>query len=212
MNENLQKVYNTQQSSNPTKTKMRTLNSGYMWFEQRDTKGVFYNNVSAFKSLSFKGKRGYSSNIISKSVRESQSQPTLARQPPHRQNQEGRTYGGIISIKATDGKTKYALVQGRYTGKWSFPKGHSNKDEEPLECTKREVAEETGIEELPEPTDCLKIGYGVYYVFSLEDEVQLIPKDNQEIMSTKWVTLEEMDEMSLNSDANYYKKQIQSNE
>ena len=48
-----------------------------------------------------------------------------------------KTYGAILIYK-----DKYALVQGRYTGKWSFPKGHSNEGEKPIECTKREVEEE----------------------------------------------------------------------
>ena len=53
---------------------------------------------------------------------------------------------------------KYAMVQGRHTGKWSFPKGHSNEGEKPVECMLREVAEETGIDELPELAATVKLG------------------------------------------------------
>jgi 8-oxo-dGTP pyrophosphatase MutT (NUDIX family) len=71
----------------------------------------------------------------------------------------------------------------------------------------REVGEETGIDKLPEPTEYLQVGYGNYYLFSLPDTLPLIPRDTHEIMDTKWVTLEEMERMSLNADASLYRKQ-----
>jgi 8-oxo-dGTP pyrophosphatase MutT (NUDIX family) len=100
------------------------------------------------------------------------------------------------------------LVQGRYTGKWSFPKGHSNEGEEPIECTLREVGEETGIDKLPDPLEYLQIGYGNYFVFDLKESIPLIPRDTQEIMDTKWVSLDEMERMSLNADASLYRKKL----
>ena len=81
---------------------------------------------------------------------------------------QSKTYGGIIKKSG-----KYALVQGRHTGKWSFPKGHSNKGEKPIECTLREVAEETGIDKLPYPSDYIQVGYGKYFVFNLKNYLQL---------------------------------------
>jgi 8-oxo-dGTP pyrophosphatase MutT (NUDIX family) len=147
----------------------------------------------AFHSLSFRGKRGYPTNII---------------EPRHmkRERAKSNIFGGILSIKCEDGETRYALVQGRYTGKWSFPKGHSNEGEKPIECTKREIAEETGIDELPEPTEYKQCGYGHYFVFNLEKQEVLIPRDKNEIMDTKWVTLEEMKSLSLNADASMFVK------
>ena len=123
---------------------------------------------------------------------------------------KGRTYGAILIVRRNNEEpAQYALVQGRYTGKWSFPKGHPNKGEEAMNCTMREVAEETGIENLPEPTEYVRIGYGNYYVFSLKDTIPLIPRDTNEIMNTKWATLDEMETLSLNADANMYRKSIQ---
>jgi 8-oxo-dGTP pyrophosphatase MutT (NUDIX family) len=152
---------------------------------------IRYSNekVSAFNSLSFKGKRGYGTNLV---TRKKQS-----------------TYGGILYTKDTSGM-KYALVQGRYTGKWSFPKGHSNEGEEPLECTLREVGEETGIDTLPEPTEYIKIGYGNYYVFYLKEAIPLKARDKKEIMNTKWVSVEEMEEMDLNADASMFVRKLKS--
>lgn len=113
-----------------------------------------------------------------------------------------RVYGGILRTKDSE----YALVQGRYTEKWSFPKGHSNDGETPMECTKREIAEETGLENLPTPEEYLKIGYGNYYVFPMEKKVELHPRDTHEIINTKWVTLEEMDQLVVNVDVSKYMK------
>lgn len=152
----------------------------------------------AFQSLSFRGKQGYPTNLLSKP-----SKP----KPIVRQERAG-TYGAILCIKKESGKDLYALVQGSYTGKWSFPKGHSNDGERPIECALREVAEETGIDHLPEPIEYLKVGYGYYYLFYLKSEIPLIPRDTHEIMDTKWVTLEEMESMPLNADASLYRKQL----
>jgi 8-oxo-dGTP pyrophosphatase MutT (NUDIX family) len=143
---------------------------------------------TAFNSLSFRGQRGYSNDIMNK--------VSTKRAP---------TYGAILCIDK-DNAPLYALVQGRYTGKWSFPKGHANEGELPMECTMREVGEETGIDKLPPATDYIKVGYGHYYVFNLREPIPLIPRDHKEIIDTKWVTLDEMDNMKLNADVSMYRK------
>jgi 8-oxo-dGTP pyrophosphatase MutT (NUDIX family) len=119
-------------------------------------------------------------------------------------------FGGIIRAKTSQQEYKYALVQGRYTGKWSFPKGHANVGEEPIKCSLREIYEETGINTLPTPSDFCKTMYGHYFTFDLSSEVPLNPIDTHEIMQTKWVTLDEMAGMSLNADAYYYFKKCRS--
>jgi len=142
-------------------------------------------NQRAFNSLSFRGKRGYSQNIL------------------HTKRNRPNSVGGIISYKAKTtpiNQVKYALVQGRYTQKWSFPKGHPLPSEISIECAKREITEETGITELPDPITFLEIGFGHYYVFHLESECPLEPKDTKEIIDTKWTTIEEMKEMKVNAD------------
>ena len=150
----------------------------------------------AFQSLSFRGNKGYANNIITKPKC---PEPAKVKQ---------KTYGAILRIKTATGKEKYALVRGSYTGKWSFPKGHSNEGELPIECTLREVAEETGIDELPEPTEYIQVGYGNYFIFNLDEQIPLIPRDTHEIMDTKWVTLDDMEKMPLNADASLYRKQL----
>lgn len=157
----------------------------------------------AFNSLSFRGKRGYRMNLCGSG---SGSNKLYNRVEVYKHN----TYGGIVCVKdemCVKGDL-YALVQGRYTGKWSFPKGHSNKGEKPIECALREVGEETGIDTLPEPLEYLQIGYGNYFVFNLEEQIELNARDMNEIIDTRWVTLEEMEGLSLNADANLYRKYL----
>lgn len=155
----------------------------------------------AFHSLSFRGKRGYPTDLLTKPTKQPRKEQSLV---PVKQ----KTYGAILCIKKKTGNDLYALVQGSYTGKWSFPKGHSNEGERPIECTLREVAEETGIDELPEPSEYLQVGYGNYFVFYLDEPIPLIPRDTHEIMDTKWVTLDEMEKMPLNADASLYRKKL----
>jgi len=166
--------------------------SGY--FQKKPEKmKVMREPNKAFHSLSFRTKRCAAaathqagSNFLRKSIKKQ------------------KTYGAILCIKCKSGDDLYALVQGSYTGKWSFPKGHSNEGEHPIECTLREVAEETGIDELPEPSEYVHVGYGKYFIFYLNKQIPLIPRDTHEIMNTKWVTLGEMEKMELNADASLY--------
>jgi 8-oxo-dGTP pyrophosphatase MutT (NUDIX family) len=164
----------------------------------------------AFQSLSFRGKRGYSSDLLNNKGSACQRTSCELESYICKRQFKASTYGAILRIRDKSGNDLYALVQGRYTGKWSFPKGHSNEGEEPIECTLREVGEETGIDKLPDPLEYLQIGYGNYFVFDLKESIPLIPRDTQEIMDTKWVSLDEMERMSLNADASLYRKKLAS--
>jgi len=118
-----------------------------------------------------------------------------------------RVYGGILRVSHTDPRQEqYAIVQGRYSGKWSFPKGHSNEGELPLECTLREIQEETGIKSLPDPIETVRFGYGNYHIFSLNEPIPLVPQDTYEIMNTMWATVDEMELLSLNVDVSRFVK------
>jgi 8-oxo-dGTP pyrophosphatase MutT (NUDIX family) len=168
-------------------------NFSQYFIRRSNQKRIIRPQNTAFNSLSFRGQRGYSNDIMNK--------VSTKRAP---------TYGAILCI-TKDNIPLYALVQGRYTGKWSFPKGHANEGELPMECTMREVGEETGIDKLPTPTDYIKVGYGHYYMFNLKEPIPLIPRDHKEIIDTKWVTLEEMSNLSLNADVSIYRKMLLTN-
>jgi 8-oxo-dGTP pyrophosphatase MutT (NUDIX family) len=118
-----------------------------------------------------------------------------------------KVYGAILRHRVNN-TFKYVLVQGRYTGKWSFPKGHAKTGESPMDCTEREVKEEIGLKNLPVPSDYTKVGFSNYYIFDLKEEIILSPQDSNEIMDTRWVTLDEMEELNLNVDASHFVKQM----
>lgn len=116
-------------------------------------------------------------------------------------------YGVILHTTHTDARNvRYALVQGRYSGKWSFPKGHMKENETPYTCALREMEEEVGCVLNIEPTHCVYAGYGQYYVFPCPSAFPLVPNDMGEIIQARWVTYDEMSHLSLNVDVNRYRK------
>ncbi len=166
--------------------------------QQQQIKGMYEHITPAFNSLSFKLKRNEKAEKI---VRDQ-----CIEKEKEKKEFKSKVYGAIIRYKDKNQETYYALIQGRYTGKWSFPKGHSNKGEEPYDCVKREVYEETGIRDLPNPTAEKRIGFGYYYIFDVEIKYELKPQDKKEVMNQCWVTEKELDNLELNVDASYFKK------
>ena len=116
---------------------------------------------------------------------------------------KSKCFGGIIRVKSIEyyGEYEYMLVQGRSSGKWSFPKGHSKRGETPLECAKREIEEETGIPSslLTNPIHFMKLAGGKYYIFELTERMLFNPKDSFEVLQTRWVRIEEMRGLTLNA-------------
>ena len=108
-----------------------------------------------------------------------------------------------------EGVDYYALVQGRHTGKWSFPKGHLQHGETGPECALREIAEETGMDEVDHERSIgtLFLHYGTYYLYECSGFDPLLPRDQKEIVHAKWMTLEEMRVASLNADVSQFRKQ-----
>jgi len=124
-----------------------------------------------------------------------------------------RCYGGVLRVKnKNSGEYEYAVVQGRKTRKWSFPKGHADEGEEHLETALREIEEETGITSLGEPIQYLKSASDHYYVFDLEKKLELKPIDTTEVISTKWVTIKELEMMDVNVGISMYIKRVKRSE
>jgi 8-oxo-dGTP pyrophosphatase MutT (NUDIX family) len=115
-----------------------------------------------------------------------------------------KTTGGIIRHCNKFGVDKYILVQGRYSNKWSFPKGHVKEGEDMYQGCLREIKEETGLEWLSRPITSFRLGYGYYYFFELDDEIDVKQQDNDEIVQVKWVTVSEMKQLELNADVSRY--------
>jgi len=102
---------------------------------------------------------------------------------------------------------KILLVQGTETKKWSFPKGHMEGSETAQICAFRELFEETSIV-LEKFTH---LGYrkfsrdgGGYFVYSVEEEYTIVPRNPNEINEGGWFTESEMRNMSCNKDVNAF--------
>ncbi len=57
------------------------------------------------------------------------------------------TSGGIIFRRSPEGKLEILLIQDA-KNRWTIPKGHVEPDEEPKQTAKREIQEETGLQEM----------------------------------------------------------------
>lgn len=121
--------------------------------------------------------------------------------------------GGIV-YRHTGRSVDVIMIKDTY-GKWTFPKGHVEPNESFEEAAKREIAEETGIDEhilhtkaelgemdywfrSPFPSDqgeeeepVLIHKYVTYYLFELHTEADLSPQEH-EIQEVAWVPYDEM--------------------
>ena len=100
---------------------------------------------------------------------------------------------------------------------WGFPKGRKNNNEKNLDCALREFNEETNInvsdinilerikfiEEEYKGTDLMNYKH-IYYLSSVDNELELNNVDNYEINAIKWMTLPEI----INSVRPYYNIKI----
>jgi 8-oxo-dGTP pyrophosphatase MutT (NUDIX family) len=157
-------------------------------------------DVPSFRSLGTRSRRTTSHIVLPDEPLHTESLHTEPTKVP--------IYGGILHT-VYEGVDYYALVQGRHTGKWSFPKGHLQHGETGPECALREIAEETGMDEVDhtQSIGTLFLHYGTYYLYECSGFDPLLPRDQKEIVHAKWMTLEEMRGVSLNADVSQFRKQ-----
>jgi len=102
-----------------------------------------------------------------------------------------------------------ALVRGRKSGKWSFPKGHGKSRESPLHASVRELKEETGIDMRGvKPDDEIRFNTGSYFVFIVADRLPLIPEDTHEILDSMWISLSRIRYLTTNKDLTSFYKTV----
>ena len=102
-----------------------------------------------------------------------------------------------------------ALVRGRKSGKWSFPKGHGRARESPLDASIRELKEETGIDmKGVKPDDEIRFNSGTYFVFIIADRLPLCPEDVHEIVECMWVSLFRIRYLTTNKDLTSFYKTV----
>jgi 8-oxo-dGTP pyrophosphatase MutT (NUDIX family) len=105
---------------------------------------------------------------------------------------EDRVYGAICISP----ENRVLLVRGRSSQKWSFPKGHKERNEPSFTCAMRELFEETGINISSTINSCelpyKKFKVGGYYILDLDGEPTLTPRDTREISDAKWMSQDDI--------------------
>jgi 8-oxo-dGTP pyrophosphatase MutT (NUDIX family) len=64
-----------------------------------------------------------------------------------RRAQRETSAGGVVFRRGAAGDVRYLLIRDSYDN-WGFPKGHLQAREPPAEAARREVAEETGLDDI----------------------------------------------------------------
>lgn len=111
-----------------------------------------------------------------------------------------RVVGGIFRTgDISSGKPlRYAVVRGRRSGIWSFPKGHGKRGETAEETARREIEEETGWTVLPAPIGSRRVASVRYYIYEMPYEMGIMPTDQREIGDARWMTRDELREVTVN--------------
>ena len=115
---------------------------------------------------------------------------------------EVQVYGTIL----VSSENKILLVRGRRTGKWSFPKGHPNKDESHHECARRETSEETGFQIHDTLDQSICLATGKYFIHRMNGQPRANPFDTNEVMDVAWWTVHQIQRLSVNIDVSYFLK------
>ncbi len=64
-----------------------------------------------------------------------------------RRAQRETSAGGVVFRRGADGQNRFLLIRDSYKN-WGFPKGHLESREPPADAARREVGEETGLDDL----------------------------------------------------------------
>lgn len=117
-------------------------------------------------------------------------------------------YGAILlnSLNET------VVIRGRQSLMWSFPKGHGEYRELPLEACIRELREETGINLKGfQPDDEIRFRSGTYFVFFVNERFPLVPEDTNEVMEAMWTPISRLSYLTGNKDIRSFCKCINVN-
>ena len=118
-------------------------------------------------------------------------------------------YGSIV----VSPQQRFLLVRGRATGKWSFPKGHLEGAESPLDCARRELFEETGVslKDYGPSTGLFRLRMAHYFLFRVPTEFRLWAMDSREVMDHRWFTFQEIQHLQGNVDVSEFVRKMQRN-
>jgi ADP-ribose pyrophosphatase YjhB (NUDIX family) len=114
-------------------------------------------------------------------------------------------YGAILLNE----EKETVIIKGKKSGKWSFPKGHGNFKETPLEASIRELKEETGVNMTGvKPDDEVRFNSGTYFVFFLQERAELIPEDTEEVEEAIWIYTSRIQSLNTNKDLKSFCKHV----
>jgi ADP-ribose pyrophosphatase YjhB (NUDIX family) len=100
------------------------------------------------------------------------------------------------------------LVRNRVGHKWSFPKGHmENSDATTLDCARRELMEEAGINAPLKSDGLIHLRAASYYVFQCNNCQPININDKNEIDQVKWFHIKDLPD-SCNVDVSMFKRLI----
>jgi len=104
------------------------------------------------------------------------------------------------------------VIRGRKSGKWSFPKGHGEYRESPLDACIRELKEETGIDMRGKtPDDEIRFRSGTYFVFFVGDRLPIVPVDVQEVIEAMWIPVNRLNYLVANKDLTSFCRSVNIN-
>lgn len=122
--------------------------------------------------------------------------------------------GGIV-FRRSGGTVSFAMMKDSY-GKWTFPKGHVEPDEDVEEAAARETLEELGLDQvrLLEYLGKIDIWFRDkfhkkgqlihkdihYYLFEASQESHLYPDPQEHVYEAKWVPISKVEKISSYSD------------
>ena len=109
---------------------------------------------------------------------------------------------GIIAMHFEGPNTRILLVRGKQSGKWSFPKGHAEPNEDIIQTGIREMKEETGIEIQENQIDKrIKLGEYTFFLVRFYN-LERVVKQESEVIESSWMLLEDVMSLDIN-EVNY---------
>jgi len=105
---------------------------------------------------------------------------------------------GIIPVNFDNDNIRILLVKGKQSNKWSFPKGHTEENEDVIGTAIREMKEETGIQIYEsEINKRVKLGDYVFFMVKMYN-LNKVKKQESEIIDYKWMLLEDIMRLDMN--------------